>query len=69
MEAVNTSYDLFYFVSDVMQILGCSKSKSYDVIRSLNRELSAKGFYVCSGRVSKSYFNKRFGLENQKKGN
>ena len=41
MKPLKTAHDMFYFVEDVMQILGYSKSKSYKVIKSLNRELSS----------------------------
>ena len=40
MKPLKTAHDMFYFVEDVMQILGYSKSKSYKVIKSLNRELA-----------------------------
>lgn len=43
MKPLKTAHDMFYFVEDVMQILGYSKSKSYKVIKSLNRELENQG--------------------------
>ena len=46
-----------------MRLLGYSRSKSYKVIASLNRELEAKGKCTCDGRVIKRYFNERYGLE------
>ena len=33
MKPLKTAHDMFYFVEDVMQILGYSKSKSYKVIK------------------------------------
>lgn len=46
-----------------MQILGYSKSKSYKVIKSLNRELENQGKCTCDGRVIKRYFHERYGLD------
>lgn len=60
---LKTSRDMFYFVEDIMRLLGYSRSKSYKVIASLNRELEAKGKCTCDGRVIKRYFNERYGLE------
>ena len=62
-ETLKTSHDMFYFVEDIMRLLGYSRSKSYKVIASLNRELEAKGKCTCDGRVIKRYFNERYGLE------
>jgi len=63
VEPVKTVHDMFYFVEDVMRLLGYSKSKSYKIIAKLNGELESNGICTCSGRVSKKYFNKRFGLD------
>lgn len=60
---LKTSRDMFYFVEDIMRLLSYSRSKSYKVIASLNRELEAKGKCTCEGRVIKRYFNERYGLE------
>ena len=46
-----------------LQILGYSKSKSYKVIKSLNRELENQGKCTCDGRVIKRYFHERYGLD------
>lgn len=63
MKPLKTAHDMFYFVEDVMQILGYSKSKSYKVIKSLNRELENQGKCTCDGRVIKRYFHERYGLD------
>ena len=63
MKPLKTARDMFYFVEDVMQILGYSKSKSYKVIKSLNRELENQGKCTCDGRVIKRYFHERYGLD------
>ena len=58
---LKTAHDMFYFVEDVMTMLGYSRSKSYKVIANLNKELAATGI-TCDGRVSRRYFDKRYGL-------
>lgn len=60
--ALKTARDMFYFVDDVMRLLGYSRSKSYKVIAQLNRELEAKGKCTCEGRVVKKYLDERYGL-------
>lgn len=48
---------------DVAQILECSKSHAYKLIRIMNNELKEKGFITSAGKVSVKYFNERvYGL-------
>ncbi len=47
-------------VDDVQKTLQISEQKAYDVIRTLNEELNAKGYITIRGRVNKEYFMKRF---------
>lgn len=63
MDKVKTVHEMFYFVEDIMTLLGYSKSKSYKIIAKLNKELEDTGTCTCAGRVSKKYFNKRYGLD------
>lgn len=63
MAKVKGAHDMFYFVGDVMQLLGFSRSKSYKIISELNKELAEQGKMVFDGRVSKRYFTERLGLE------
>lgn len=67
VEKVRTARDMFYFVEDVMELLGYSRSKSYKVIKSLNQELEAAGKCTCDGRVVKSYLDMRYGLDGLEK--
>ena len=51
----------YYTVADVMQILGCKRTKAQDVVRKLNDEMEEKGYMrYPKGTVSKKYFNERF---------
>ena len=47
---------------DIMEILKIKKSKSYEIIKKLNEELSEKGFITISGKVPKNYFEERMCL-------
>lgn len=49
---------------EVANILACSNSKAYEIIRDLNNELKEQGFYVLRGKVSEQYLYERiFGKE------
>lgn len=52
---------LFYNADDVAEIMSCSKSKAYIIIRMLNAELNMQGKLTTNGRVSKRYFDERYG--------
>ena len=45
--------------SDVAAFMGVSLAMAYKIIRRLNEELAAMGYLVVSGRVSRSYFEKK----------
>lgn len=49
----------FYNVEEVMAMLGVQRSKAYEVIRVLNKELKAQGFIVIEGKVAKKYFDEK----------
>lgn len=44
---------------EVAEVLGVSRSKAYDVIRQLNKDLQKKGFLVITGKVSRRYFQEK----------
>ena len=48
--------------SDVMNLLKCKRSKAYDVIKLLNRELSNKGYLTINGKVPSSYLFDRLNI-------
>ena len=52
-------------VDDVQKALQISEQKAYDVIRTLNEELNAKGYITIRGRVNREYFMKRFQYSEQ----
>lgn len=49
----------FYVVTDVMRVLNIGEAKAYQIIRTLNKELKAKGKITVQGRVSRKYFEER----------
>ena len=58
---------IFYGRDEVAEILGYKGAKAYKVIRELNAELEAKGYLIRPGKISKKYFNERFGVGGNKK--
>lgn len=61
MRAKNHTESSFLYVADIMELFGCSKSRAYKVISELNHELERKGFLYVRGRVSRKYFEERYG--------
>ena len=63
----------YYTCSDVMQLLGVSKSKAYSIIQELRDELEKQGKLspvYPRGKIPKTYFNDRCcigGSEDEKK--
>ena len=53
-----------YNVTDVMEILECSKDHAYKIIKKLNSELIEMGYEVETGKVPSAFFAKKYyGLE------
>lgn len=50
---------------EVSELLQCSRSMAYRVIKNLNDELEKNGFITIKGRVSKSYLCERMGIEDE----
>ena len=50
----------FISVKEICQVLSVSESKSYAIVRDLNKEHSDKGYMVIPRRVSRKYFEERF---------
>lgn len=47
---------------EVSDIYGCGKTKAYEIVQQLNRELAKKGKITVRGRVPRRYFEERTGL-------
>ena len=50
----------FLTATDVSEYMGISIPMAYKIIRRLNDELHAMGYLTISGRVSRSFFEKKF---------
>ena len=50
----------FVTAEDVQKILGVSRSKAYQILQGLNRELKEKGYITISGKCPVSYFEQKF---------
>lgn len=53
---------IFYFVEDIEEMFRVGESKAYEIIKCLNMELEAKGFFTVKGRVLCSYLKQRVGI-------
>ncbi len=49
----------FFTVDEVAGFLQVSKSKAYEIVRQLNREMNDKGYLTVAGRVNSNYFYER----------
>ena len=50
----------FITAKQVASILGTSRSKAYQIVRDLNKELKAMGYLVISGKCPVQYFKQKF---------
>ena len=46
---MRTAKETFYFVEDVMKMLGLSRSKAYSIIKQFNSELEEQGYFTVPG--------------------
>lgn len=54
----------FITAEEVQQILSVSRSKSYQIIRDLNKELKSMGYHMIAGKCPIQFFKQKFyGLE------
>ena len=50
---------VFYSAQDVAELIGCSPSKAYEIIRGMNEDLKKGGYVVMRGRVPIAYFDEK----------
>lgn len=50
----------FYNAQEIMEMLGVSSSKAYQLIRTMNEELQKAGYLTVRGKVPVAYLEKRF---------
>lgn len=51
--------EIFIFADEVAEQLHVSKAYAYKIIKQLNDDLDAKGFYTIAGRVSRRFYEER----------
>lgn len=52
-------------VNQVMVILNCGKSRAYNSIKILNKELERDGYLTIQGRIPAEYLANRFKLDEE----
>ena len=58
--SVPNSKRIFMSVSEVCEELGVSEAYAYRLMREMNDELKAAGFYTIQGRVDRKFFHEKF---------
>lgn len=49
----------FLNADDVAEVMECSKSRAYEIIRQLNKELEEKKYITIHGKINAKYFYER----------
>lgn len=66
VKEINSTNRSYYMVNDVTELLGISRSKAYEMIRTMRKECIASGKLTKaypSGRIPKKYFNEHCMIE------
>lgn len=50
----------FITAEEVQKVLDVSRSKSYQIIRELNKELKSMGYHTIAGKCPVSFFKQKF---------
>ena len=58
--------DVFVRSAELQEMLGVKRTKAFNIIRQLNKELAAKGYITIRGRVPRKYFYERLGITGAK---
>lgn len=54
-----SNYNRLMDVNEVMKACEISKSRAYKLIRDMNGELKARGFYIIAGKVPRKFFEEK----------
>jgi len=57
---MNKQDKIYFDANNIAQMLGTSQGFAYKLIRSLNKELTDKGYITVSGKVSAKYFKEKY---------
>ena len=50
----------FITAAEVAEIMGVSRSKAYQIVREMNRELKSQGYLTVAGKCPAQYFKQKF---------
>ncbi|MEA5039520.1 hypothetical protein SDC9_165602 [bioreactor metagenome] len=50
----------FITATEVAEIMGISRSKSYQLVREMNKELKKQGYLTVAGKCPAQYFKQKF---------
>ena len=50
----------FITAEEVQQVLGISRSKAYQIVQAMNRELKSAGYITIAGKCPIQYFKQKF---------
>lgn len=50
----------FITAEEVQKVLGVSRSKAYQIVQGMNRELRAAGYITIAGKCPIQYFQQKF---------
>lgn len=54
---------LYIDVAELMALLKIKKTKAYEIIKQVNKELESKGYITISGKAPRKYLMARLGVE------
>ena len=63
MKEENREKSRFMLAEDIEKELFVGRTTAYKITEELNAQLEQKGFMGRAGRVSRQYFNERYGIE------
>ncbi|MHC5217967.1 DNA-binding protein [Enterococcus sp. LJL128] len=55
----------FLTAKEVSELMKCSKSKAYSIIKELNVDLEKDGIKVSNGRINEAVFAKAYGFTSE----
>lgn len=60
IETGGTMRAQFITATEVAEIMGISRSKAYQIVREMNRELKSQGYLTVAGKCPAQYFKQKF---------
>ncbi len=51
---------IYITANELIDMLGISRAKAYNLIKEMNSELKREGYIVIKGKVPRAYFEKRW---------